>query len=117
MKHFLNLFAAVVLCSWTADCQFNSNDDDGGSTGDIIINDSSSRSSGSSREAAGTGLYEQAVRISNANKARWEEYAKNMTAAERSAKYPAFVAENPVDVNLIYERLKKEAQSQDKDQT
>ena len=43
--------------------------------------------------------------------------AKNLTAAERTAKYPVFISENPVDVNLIYEQLKKQAQSKDKDIT
>ncbi len=117
MKQFLNLFAAVVLCSWTADCQFNSDNDDGGSTGNIIINDSSSGNSGATGESTTISLYSQAVQISNANKAKWEEYAKNMNAAERTAKYPVFISENPVDVDLIYEQLKKQAQSKDKDIT
>lgn len=114
MKQFLNLFTAVVLCSWTADCQFNSDDDNSGSSGSIIINDSSSGNSGSSGESATVSLYSQAVQISNANQAKWEEYSKNLTAAERTAKYPVFISENPVDVNLIYEQLKKQAQSQER---
>lgn len=111
MKYFLNLFAALIVCSWTAECSFN-REDDGATGGNITVNDSSGSGSGGEGRAAASSLYEQALQISAANQARWQEFSKTLTEAERSAEYPGFIARNPVDVNLIYERLKKEAQSQ-----
>jgi|GEM_PF-6185493 carboxylesterase type B len=110
--YFLNLLAALVVCSWTAECSFN---DDGESKGDITVNSRSDKDSSGSESISDSSLYEAALQISAANQARWEEYSAKLTDAERSVEYPGFTARNPVDVNLIYEQLKKEARSKEKD--
>lgn len=114
MKYFLNLFAVVILCSWSGECHFNSGDDESGGSG-ATISDSGSRSSRANTgndDVSEADLLKLARQISAANQAKWEEYAKTLPAAGRDAEYQKFIAENPVDVNLIYEYLKEQAKRQ-----
>ncbi len=109
MKHFLNLLAAVILCSWCAECEFNS---EGGCTeGNVTVRDSSKNGGGEVQISDAT-LYEQARKISAANQARWDEQSANLTGDERLRQYNEFIKTNPVDVEVIYKILKEEAERQ-----